>query len=63
MASDKNIGDTIFDWHYPQDTADARMVLADVEKYIANPRNEHVMPYLLKQKEAFELLLTIPLQK
>ena len=61
MATDKLLGDKIFDWYYPDDRQDCEYLIQDLEKYIANPRNKHVIPYLEAQKKALQLLLTIPL--
>ena len=62
MATDKLIGNKIFDWHYPKDIADAKELLEDIKAYTAEPKNAFALPFFHMQIEAFELLLTIPLQ-
>ena len=62
MATDKLIGENIFDWYYPEDIQNAKDLIVDLQKYIDNPKNAKVLGYLIAQKHALELLLTLPLQ-
>lgn len=51
------------DWEDEQDVSNVDEIIGNLTRMIADARNAWVLPFLIKQLEAFELLRKIPLKK
>lgn len=51
------------EWNDADDVANVDEIIAAITGMIADARNAWVLPFLIKQLEAFELLRKIPLKK